>query len=626
MNQIPAWKRERVRSAPFLTAPRRSGYSYVRVPRSMLSLGGQLGISADETLLYSLLRDRVRLSQENDWQEDGRYYICFTRSEVSRITGWSKKKTVAVFRDLVRHNLLEESDRHARNGVFLRKRLFLNLWAEPVRSGADISLEDLRQMRFPPCTPETLDAREDAAYYVLPVMMLTGELYSDLSQRAVLLYAMIHDRLSLSAQYRRAERDGRVWTVLDQEQALAELGCSRSSLTRAYAELLSLGLIERRIVVGEPHWRIYVRDFLLPLDPPEPEKEPEKEPDAAPSPAETGGRENPAPARAPVPGAQTTPAAPAGIPLPAGTAPETAALLELLAGREETGLPALLRTLPSERQPLVSTLLVSGLNVLTALCGLLVQPGNADGLQGLSGVETRGSVPSPAPAAPAPVPVRGTAGAPVPSAPPAGRREVLFGVSGTTPPGARPGQTGTVAGGQMRQKETPEGSEMHRSQIRMSQKEPSNLQKSPSPGMPAGAEGTPDLGGQKLRQDLHREAFRMLQTESVQILLEREANGNDEYLEHLLQLLNLSEDILVRDLSWSGTAIPISRNLLLTRAEVLERICQATPQDIALTLIKVARQQSQGTVRSLTDYLHRSLVLSHEKHARESALQRSQIA
>ena len=54
-----------VKQHPFLDERTGGTYAYYRVPKSMLAFGKTLGISTDETLLYSILRDRVRLSQEN---------------------------------------------------------------------------------------------------------------------------------------------------------------------------------------------------------------------------------------------------------------------------------------------------------------------------------------------------------------------------------------------------------------------------------------------------------------------------------------------------------------------------------------------------------------------------------
>ena len=66
---------ELVKQHPFMDERTGDVYRYYKVPKQMLDYGKQLGISTDETLLYTILRDRVGLSLQNgkvDPQRKGR--------------------------------------------------------------------------------------------------------------------------------------------------------------------------------------------------------------------------------------------------------------------------------------------------------------------------------------------------------------------------------------------------------------------------------------------------------------------------------------------------------------------------------------------------------------------------
>lgn len=252
---------------PFIDCRRVSGYSYYMIPKAMLNYGKKLGIGTDEVLLYTILRERTKLSLRNNLiDESGRVYIYYTRPQVATYLGWSVRKTVTVFKKLTETGLLDEvEERNTSTGANKAKRLYVKLWQEP---SFTFSLEDIHAKRFPYASAENLLTSSMGEYYELPKLLVEHEIYQQLSIRSKLLYALTLDRLYLSLQYNRIDENGLVWTTLDTDIVTKELGCSERSLSRDYKELEDCGLLVRKAVNYGEKWRIYLRDYMpLPMDP-----------------------------------------------------------------------------------------------------------------------------------------------------------------------------------------------------------------------------------------------------------------------------------------------------------------------------------------------------------------------
>lgn len=71
------------------------------------------GISSDAKLLYSLMLDRVKLSEMNGWRdESGRVYIIFTREEACRVLGFGKDKAARVYSELETAGLITQKKQY----------------------------------------------------------------------------------------------------------------------------------------------------------------------------------------------------------------------------------------------------------------------------------------------------------------------------------------------------------------------------------------------------------------------------------------------------------------------------------------------------------------------------------
>lgn len=212
-------------------------FTYVKVFKSLLRDAHELGISTDAVYLYSLICDRVSLSLKSHWIDDqGRIYIVFSRAEAAKTMGWSRRKTIDTFRELLVAGLIEEKARTNRAGCTVAPYIYVKRWGEimVVRSAADIRSGCLEYY-----TPRNAEICP-ADYYELPTC-----LDSSLSVRAKLLYTVALDRVHLSIDFGRIDAEGRAWCELHAEEMQELLQCGHSALAAAYKELEATELLHR---------------------------------------------------------------------------------------------------------------------------------------------------------------------------------------------------------------------------------------------------------------------------------------------------------------------------------------------------------------------------------------------
>ena len=82
---------------------------FLRFPMTLLANPQYKAMSLEAKFIYSLLLNRLTLSQKNGWiNEDGEVYLIYTREEAADILNISYKKTIAAFRELIDNGLLYE--------------------------------------------------------------------------------------------------------------------------------------------------------------------------------------------------------------------------------------------------------------------------------------------------------------------------------------------------------------------------------------------------------------------------------------------------------------------------------------------------------------------------------------
>lgn len=84
-------------------------FSFIRVPKELMTNPNYKTLSAESKLLYGVLLDRVGLSRKNNWiDERGRVFIIYTRNDIAEIMGCGEKKITRLFSELKEKELVEE--------------------------------------------------------------------------------------------------------------------------------------------------------------------------------------------------------------------------------------------------------------------------------------------------------------------------------------------------------------------------------------------------------------------------------------------------------------------------------------------------------------------------------------
>ena len=105
---------------------------------------------------------------------------------------------------------------------------------------------------------------EQFAFYRIPKMLFTEEIFEGISTDAKVLYGLLLDRVSLSRGNGWIDEQGRVFIIFTILSIQDTLGCSDKSASKYMAELENFGLIERaRQGQGKPSI-IYVKQFNHP--------------------------------------------------------------------------------------------------------------------------------------------------------------------------------------------------------------------------------------------------------------------------------------------------------------------------------------------------------------------------
>ena len=85
------------------------GSEFLRLPLSLLANPKYKQMSLEAKFIYSLLLNRLTLSQRNGWiNENNEVYLIYTRQEASDVLNITYKKSIAAFKELIQNGLLHE--------------------------------------------------------------------------------------------------------------------------------------------------------------------------------------------------------------------------------------------------------------------------------------------------------------------------------------------------------------------------------------------------------------------------------------------------------------------------------------------------------------------------------------
>ena len=119
---------------------------------------------------------------------------------------------------------------------------------------------------------------EQYSFYRIPKVLLTDRRYKSVTMEAKVLYGLMLDRMGLSVKNGWMDGEGRVYIYFTLEDAMNMMDCGHNKAVKLFADLDSIGLIERKKQGQGRPTRIYVKNFILPLSPDAPPEAPPPQP------------------------------------------------------------------------------------------------------------------------------------------------------------------------------------------------------------------------------------------------------------------------------------------------------------------------------------------------------------
>ena len=106
-------------------------FSYFRVPKILFRDIKFKDLSTDAKTLYGILLDRMGLSVKNGWlDEQGRVYIIYTISSITRDLHCGSKKAVRLLRELEKYGMVEKVARGQGKPSLIYVKNFSTLWSK----------------------------------------------------------------------------------------------------------------------------------------------------------------------------------------------------------------------------------------------------------------------------------------------------------------------------------------------------------------------------------------------------------------------------------------------------------------------------------------------------------------
>jgi len=83
-------------------------YSFLMVPRDLITEPKYRDLSMESRVLYSLMLDRMQLSMKNNWHDEyDRVFIYYTIDEITNTMGCCKQKAVKFLNELKEIGLID---------------------------------------------------------------------------------------------------------------------------------------------------------------------------------------------------------------------------------------------------------------------------------------------------------------------------------------------------------------------------------------------------------------------------------------------------------------------------------------------------------------------------------------
>ena len=97
---------------PYYTRHEAEQYSFIRIPKVMMTAEIFAGLSVQSKVLYGLLLDRMGTASKNQWiDENNKAYIIYPIAEIQEDMSISKKKAIDSLSELEKIGLVEKRQR-----------------------------------------------------------------------------------------------------------------------------------------------------------------------------------------------------------------------------------------------------------------------------------------------------------------------------------------------------------------------------------------------------------------------------------------------------------------------------------------------------------------------------------
>ena len=239
-------------------------FSFIRIPKVMLTEESFSALSIPAKVLYGVLLDRMTLSRKNGWfDEDNRVFIIYQIEEIREDLGFSKKKAMDLLSELESFGLLEKRRRGHGLPNILYVKSFMTGFEDDVRTeeksnarGAENGTS--RANSIDPRSSEIITSRSAVlGTYEVPNSVLQE--VSDSALQEVPISAPLKSNTEKNNNYRNKIESNHILST-----GSDEIRCDEKSLTEeeAYEQVIRENIGYEDLLISHPQDREMIEGMV----------------------------------------------------------------------------------------------------------------------------------------------------------------------------------------------------------------------------------------------------------------------------------------------------------------------------------------------------------------------------
>ena len=243
-------------------------YSFIRIPKLLLTGKDFSSLSIMAKMLYGLLLDRMGMASKNKWLDrENRVYVIYPIAEIQQDMCISRKKAMEILSELEEKGLVEKQIR----GSGLPNLLYIKQFTAARSEVPEI--EPLKSRRKEEHMEQKVSFNyfygsqaDQYSFYRIPKALFKNDYFRGLSSDAKILYGLMLDRMSLSIKNQWFDDENRAYIYFSIEDIMELLNCGRNKAVKSLQELDSengIGLIEKKRQGFGKTNIIYVKSFMM---------------------------------------------------------------------------------------------------------------------------------------------------------------------------------------------------------------------------------------------------------------------------------------------------------------------------------------------------------------------------